>query len=718
MSINNVNMNDVVNRFLSGGLSVKILSGLFLSLIPMLLIVGITYVASRNATLQDSQRIMGLIIENGAKEINRVIKSQETRFQKWTAEDIYGMSIEFDTTAELGSHFNTLLQDQSGFSLLALLDGRGKVLEVASGGASQAWEVGALKGQTIKEVAGLSGTQERSAFFIKSDLMKQLGQKSAYTYVFTFSTKDTEGNTNGMLIGYLDWSRFQENINAVTFEMKKNGFDHISMALLDVTSNIAIAHSNEMMIDGLVKISSALKAWLNQSMGSEVEKFDYNKGSHFVSFVTIINASDLFSGGIAQKSDSKLTLTAFVPENDIMADVSKVLWTSMFVAIIGAGIIIMLGVVISRSITVPMNKALRLAQAISNGDLSMRLNMHQNDEVGHLANALDIMADGLERKAKLASEIAAGNLSHDVEVLSEKDTLGQALFAMVKNLNEMVSELLSTSGQVDADANQVASSSQILSQGASNQASSLEEITSSMTEIGSQTRTNAENASQANQLASAAKTASANGVKKMEDMVSAMTGISESSKEISIITKAIDDIAFQTNLLALNAAVEAARAGKHGKGFAVVAEEVRTLAARSAKAAQETSNLIEGSAKRVDKGNEFARETSKALVDITDSVTKVADLVGEISAASNEQSQGIAQVNQGLNQIDGVTQRNTASSEETAAAASTLSQQANQMRTLLSRFKLKGQNGNAGFSSAAVQQQHMAQPMAQPSFHV
>lgn len=287
-------------------------------------------------------------------------------------------------------------------------------------------------------------------------------------------------------------------------------------------------------------------------------------------------------------------------------------------------------------------------------------------------------------------KVAEGDLTAYVREDYEGDhaALRDALNDSLDGLNRLFGQVKSAANQIATSAGQVSDAAQDLSQGASEQAATIEEISAQMVQMTNQTHQNAENASQANQLAVAARDGAEAGDKRMTEMVSAMRGIEEASTNISKIIKVIDEIAFQTNLLALNAAVEAARAGVHGKGFAVVAEEVRNLAARSARAAKETTEMIEGSIKKVTQGTTIAQETAAALNRIVQDVSKVTDLVAEIAAASNEQAEGIAQINQGLEQVNEVTQRNTATAEQSAASAEEMSGQTGEMRAMVERFTL------------------------------
>lgn len=240
---------------------------------------------------------------------------------------------------------------------------------------------------------------------------------------------------------------------------------------------------------------------------------------------------------------------------------------------------------------------------------------------------------------------------------------------MIERNNEILTSINTAADQVASGSKQVSDSSIALSQGATEQASLVEELTASLEEISSQTKLNAQNANEANKLAADSKNSALQGNEQMKDMLAAMREINDASSNISKIIKVIDEIAFQTNILALNAAVEAARAGQHGKGFAVVAEEVRNLAARSANAAKETTDMIEGSIDKVQEGTRIADQTAAALQSIVGDIEKVANLVGDIAMASTEQAAAITQINQGISQVSQVIQTNSATSEESAAAS-------------------------------------------------
>jgi methyl-accepting chemotaxis protein len=375
----------------------------------------------------------------------------------------------------------------------------------------------------------------------------------------------------------------------------------------------------------------------------------------------------------------------------------KMIWVGLFLLVAAVAVIWVLAGILAR----PVRFISRSAELAAAGDVEMKelsrkereKLLERTDELGEAGRAFAELVDYFRDKAQAAARIASGDLTVEIHPASEKDELGKALKRMGESLNNAMSEIQTAASQVAAGSSEVSDSSQSMSQGATEQASSLEEITSSLTEINSQTKTNAENASQASRLSDHAKDAASRGEQHMARLTEAMSEINDSSQSIGKIIKVIDEIAFQTNLLALNAAVEAARAGKHGKGFAVVAEEVRTLASRSAKAAQETAQLIEGSADRVATGGKIAQETAEALTEIVTNVTKAADLVQEIAAASNEQAEGVAQVNQGLHQVESVVQRSTATAEQTASAAEELSSQSATLREVTGRFRIRGGNG-------------------------
>lgn len=325
----------------------------------------------------------------------------------------------------------------------------------------------------------------------------------------------------------------------------------------------------------------------------------------------------------------------------------------------------------------------------------------------------------LSQLGQSADRIAEGDLATEV-VTSTGDELGDVAASfeiMRQRVHNVLLEINQGADQVAAGAHNVSDASVALSQGASQQAASVEQLSASIAEIASQTASNAQNAEKANDLTVGTKEKAQLGNEEMQEMLSAMEEINASSANISKIIKVIDEIAFQTNILALNAAVEAARAGQHGKGFAVVAEEVRNLAARSAKAAKETTDMIEGSMEKVETGREIAHKTAEALNAIVGDVSSVADIVANIAKASNEQKLALEQINQGVQQVSQVVQANSSTSEEAATASQNLNQQADIMRASVGKFRLSNSGGNfyGGNGSSAIQKPDLTSVGRQPA---
>ena len=298
---------------------------------------------------------------------------------------------------------------------------------------------------------------------------------------------------------------------------------------------------------------------------------------------------------------------------------------------------VILGIVMSRSITKPLSKGVSFAQKVSEGDLTATIDVDQKDEVGMLANSLR---------------------------------------EMIGRLSEIVLTVKSAGDNVASGSQELSSSAEQLSQGSTEQAASAEEVSSSMEQMSSNIKQNADNALQTEKISSKAS-------QDAQESGSAVTEAVAAMKEIAGKINIIEEIARQTNLLALNAAIEAARAGEHGKGFAVVASEVRKLAERSQNAAGEISEL---SSSTVD----VAEKAGEMLAKLVPDIQKTAELVQEISAASSEQNNGVDQINKAIMQLDQVVQQNASASEEMASTSEELSGQAEQLQSTMEFFKVNG----------------------------
>ncbi|MCL2020172.1 MAG: methyl-accepting chemotaxis protein [Oscillospiraceae bacterium] len=312
------------------------------------------------------------------------------------------------------------------------------------------------------------------------------------------------------------------------------------------------------------------------------------------------------------------------------------------------------------------------------------------DETGQCIKGAAAFVGRVTEVSEVLNKIANGDLTGEIALLSQDDVMGQSVYKMLDNMNNMFGEINSSSSQVDTGARQIADGAQALSQGSTEQAASVEQLSSSISEIATQTKVNADMAEKAYRLSESIRHNAEKGNRQMDEMMVAVRDINTASQNISKVIKVIDDIAFQTNILALNAAVEAARAGQHGKGFAVVAEEVRNLAAKSAEAAKETGDMIQNSMEKAELGSRIAGETAVSFTEIASGIQESSKLVEEIAKSSKEQAVGISQVNIGIDQVAQVVQQNSATAQESAAASEEMSGQSAMLQELISQFRLKG----------------------------
>ncbi len=369
------------------------------------------------------------------------------------------------------------------------------------------------------------------------------------------------------------------------------------------------------------------------------------------------------------------------------------------VAVIVASIFVSSGVALrlAGSISTPMKACAERMRLLVEGDLKSPVpKVDSEDETGMLARSTSELVEGLSTIINdigyLLGEMANQNL--DIQSKNREAYVGsfQSILVSMRDLKVRLSDTIRqinhSADQVSSASSHISISAQSLSQGAVEQASSVEELAARIVEISDQAKGTAAGALDArSQTHYAGEEVSACN-KQMQELLSAMGRIQNSSDEIGKIIKTIEDIAFQTNILALNAAVEAARAGSAGKGFAVVADEVRNLASKSAEASKSTSALIEHSSQAVNRGTEIAKDTADTLLEVVSSMKSVVSSIDRIATVSNEQSDAVMQVTEGINQISGVVQNNSATAQESAAASQELSAEAEGLKKLVDQFTL------------------------------
>ncbi|NBK92448.1 methyl-accepting chemotaxis protein [bacterium 1XD21-13] len=523
--------------------------------------------------------------------------------------------------------------------------------------------------------------------------LRSIGDKSHQMYEGPFVAA-----TEGMSVAekmYNVWG----SLNAALVEEDLAKYaDQINASATEVVAGLnqlqEIAGSSSGSITSLLNESSQAQALIGEIMGlMEQGKWDDARVLLTGEFSEIFIRSSAAAEAIyTEANEAAETMNRSVTKT---TNNSSIFMLVLLVVAVLIAIAIM--AVLIKGLTRPIYELEETAKAISTGNIENTITYESKDELGVLADSFRRTCEGLSAVIQdlsyLMNEMAKGNF--DIRTKAENFYVGdfQPILSSIREMNKNLSNTLlrinDASDQVASGSDQVSSGAQGLSQGATEQASAVEQLAASINDISTQVKQTSENAKKASEQVENAGADLQISNQKMEEMIAAMSEISDRSGEIGKIIKTIEDIAFQTNILALNAAVEAARAGSAGKGFAVVADEVRNLASKSAEAAQNTTHLIEGSMQAVENGTRIAGSTAEALMSTVESTKNAVELVEKITRAAENQANSIQEITQGMDQISSVVQTNSATAQESAAASEELSSQSQMLKELTSRFTLR-----------------------------
>ena len=395
-------------------------------------------------------------------------------------------------------------------------------------------------------------------------------------------------------------------------------------------------------------------------------------------------------------------------QDETAADTSRQAWIILIIAAVAAiAATIIIVFAIRRSIMNPVMEIVSVYDEMSKGNMQVKINYESKDEMGKMAKSIrktnELLTSYINDISKKLELMSQGDMRIDMEMdyIGDFAAIKKAIEHTVSSLNHTLQTINTAAEQVSTGASQVSSGAQALASGSTEQASSIEELSVTVTKVAEQATANSDNVNVATQYVEQAGTDVETGNEHMGQLTEAMMEINSASNQIANITKVIEDIAFQTNILALNAAIEAARAGNAGKGFAVVADEVRNLAAKSAEAAKQTSDLIKASVDTVSKGTQITTQTAQILLDIREKTKLVIESIIKIDEASAEQAAAIEQIKQGLNQVSSVVQTNAATAEENSATSEEMSAQATTLQEEVGKFKLKYGYEKDSFASIA-----------------
>ncbi|MBN2580196.1 MAG: HAMP domain-containing protein [Pirellulales bacterium] len=664
------------------------------AVLPMIIIGAITYWSESKTSLQSSNHIAQLIADGNAREIGSFLSAQRDSFWKWTAEDVYGLGIEFDTLDELDKRLQDLASTSRNFSLLLLANREGKVLLAASGSGSSA---AALKGQIVKEAERLAQTTGRSVELIRSDVLDSFSKNPATTYLFSFPCKNSSGKGNGVFLAYLDPAGLQTRVTHARERLVNNGFPDAQTMIFNTTAGTNVYSSAAEGETVPASFGQDLTSWLadRENIG-RTTPFDVDGTTQYITFNPLLGPEQLGAADDASAENaimsSPLRLILSVPDGNVLSQVRTVMWTNLGIVLVGCAFLMGGFWWIARAITGPLNRTILLLKDIAEGegDLTKRLDASGKDELSRLAKWFNIFVEKLRGIIQnVANE--AGNVSTSSEKLA---STASTMAVTAEHMSQQSSTVVSATGDMSVNMVNISTSTEEMTSNVKTVAASVEEMTSSIAEI-------AKNAEQAATVACSAAQLTESSNKNIGQLGTA-------ADEIGKVIETIQDIAEQTNLLALNATIEAARAGDAGKGFAVVATEVKELAKQTADATEDIRMRIEGIQSSTSEAVKSISEISNVIQVVNDVSRTIAAAVGQQRMTTQEIARNISdsshaaqivasgvaesasttkQVADNISQIDEAVRQTTNGAKLTQDAGVQLTEVAHRLQNLVNQFQ-------------------------------
>ena len=412
-------------------------------------------------------------------------------------------------------------------------------------------------------------------------------------------------------------------------------------------------------------------------------------------------------GYIGNIADTNYYVLSCLPSGEYYSSLIKCIVLTVILALIGIGIIVFAIRKVSSAITKPIIGLNDVAQELAQGNLDVELKVQSDNEIGELADSIQLTVNRLKEYinyideiAEVLNRIADGKLKFQLkyDYAGDFSKVKDGMMNISKSLQEIVENILEGSAQVSSGADDLAKAAQSIAEGASTQSASIEELVATSTTVMEQVKENTEDARKSVSQTNEVKKMMENSNEQMNQMMEAMNKITETSNEVVGIIKTIEDIADQTNLLALNASIEAARAGEAGKGFAVVASEIGSLAEGSSKAANTTKDLIGVSIEEIEKGNQLATAVMESIAKVMEAVQSVNKQIEKSADNYVLQEQSMEQIELGIEEISRAVEDNSAASEEASATSEELAAQATTLEGLVNRFDLSDQQKPASHS--------------------